>query len=160
ALVALIVVYWRLSGSIAAFDGVKAQLEETRVFNERFRAAGTQIGDERAATQLAGVRAIAGLADDWPEYRQACIAVLCSYLRVPDSPDTGPGSPPEERPKVDSARDGRCAVLQIIAAHLMPGAEGSWRGLDFDFTGVVFDGGDFSDAEFSGGEVSFAGARF
>ena len=57
ALVTLIVACWRLSGAIAALDRVKAQLEETRVFNERFRAAGTQIGDERAAIRLAGVGA-------------------------------------------------------------------------------------------------------
>jgi hypothetical protein len=38
ALVALIVAYWRLSGAITAPDRVKAQLEQTRVFNERFRA--------------------------------------------------------------------------------------------------------------------------
>jgi hypothetical protein len=32
--------------------------------------------------------------------------------------------------------------------------------LDFDFTGVVFDGGDFSGARFSGGAVEFINARF
>lgn len=160
ALVVLIVAYWRLSGSITALDRAKAQLEQTRAFNERFRAAGAQIGDERAAIQLAGVRAIAGLADDWPEYRQTCVAVLCAYLRVPNSPDTGPGSPPEELLKAGSVRDGRCVVLEIITAHLRPSTEVSWRSLDFDFTGVVFDSGDFSGVQFSGGEVSFAGARF
>jgi hypothetical protein len=48
----------------------------------------------------------------------------------------------------------------------------SWQGLNFDFTGVVFDGSNFTgaqfsrgrvsfhDAEFSGGTVSFEGARF
>jgi hypothetical protein len=33
-------------------------------------------------------------------------------------------------------------------------------GWTFDFTGVVFDGGDFRFAQFSGGWVSFNGARF
>ncbi len=36
----------------------------------------------------------------------------------------------------------------------------SWQGLNFDFTGVVFDGGNFTSAEFTGGEVSFDGAMF
>jgi uncharacterized protein YjbI with pentapeptide repeats len=36
----------------------------------------------------------------------------------------------------------------------------SWQGLDLDFTGVVFDGGDFTDAQFSGGTVLFSLARF
>ncbi|MFP8962817.1 hypothetical protein ACLIYP_19990 [Streptomyces nanhaiensis] len=36
----------------------------------------------------------------------------------------------------------------------------SWQGHDFDFTGVVFDGGDFSKAVFSGGRVDFGGVDF
>ena len=36
----------------------------------------------------------------------------------------------------------------------------SWQGLNFDFTGVVFDGGSFSDAKFSGGGVNFTDAKF
>ena len=48
----------------------------------------------------------------------------------------------------------------------------SWQDLNFDFTGVVFDGSDFTlanfsgrvvdftGAEFSGGEVDFTGAKF
>ncbi len=36
----------------------------------------------------------------------------------------------------------------------------SWQGLDFDLTGVAFDGGDFGGARFSGGTVHFGGARF
>jgi hypothetical protein len=35
-----------------------------------------------------------------------------------------------------------------------------WRGLNFDFTGAIFDGGKFSGAEFSGGMVDFSGAEF
>jgi hypothetical protein len=34
----------------------------------------------------------------------------------------------------------------------------SWQGLNLDFTGVVFDGGDFSGAAISGGTVDFSGA--
>jgi hypothetical protein len=36
----------------------------------------------------------------------------------------------------------------------------SWQGLNFDFTSVVFDGGDFHGAEFSGGMVAFSGVKF
>jgi hypothetical protein len=32
-----------------------------------------------------------------------------------------------------------------------------WQGLNFDFTGVVFNGGDFSGAQFCGGTVNFHG---
>src|SRR5260221_539830 len=46
------------------------------------------------------------------------------------------------------------------AKHLRPDAPVSWQGLDLDFTGVVFDGGDFSGARFAAGEVYFDGAKF
>ena len=36
----------------------------------------------------------------------------------------------------------------------------SWQGLNFDFTGVAFDGGSFSGARFSGGRVTFHLAEF
>jgi len=45
----------------------------------------------------------------------------------------------------------RHTVIRVITAHLKHGATVSWERLNFDFTGVVFDGGDFRDAEFSGG---------
>ena len=160
-LVVLIVAYrrHRVAESIAAMNRLNAQLEQTREYNERFTAAAAQAGDEKAAIQLAGVRALAGLADDWPEHRQACIDALCAYMRTPGSPDSGRGPTPADRLKLDSARDVRHTVIGIISAHLRLSAEVSWRSLDFDFTGVVFDGGDFSGAGFSGGEVSFRGAR-
>jgi uncharacterized protein YjbI with pentapeptide repeats len=44
--------------------------------------------------------------------------------------------------------------------HLKTEAAVSWQGLNFDFTGAVFDCGDFSNAQFSGGEVNFTGANF
>jgi hypothetical protein len=54
----------------------------------------------------------------------------------------------------------RHTIIRVIGAHLRPGAAVSWQGLNFDFTGVVFDGGDFSGAQFSGGIVLFNGAVF
>ena len=36
----------------------------------------------------------------------------------------------------------------------------SWQGLNFDFTGAVFDGGGFGGAEFSGAKVNFDSAQF
>lgn len=71
--------------------------ENTKLFNERFGAASAQLGHEKAAVRLAGVYALAGLADDWEKH---------------------------------------------------------------DFTGAIFDRGDFTDVEFTGGQVSFNGAEF
>jgi hypothetical protein len=70
ALVALIVAYRRQK--IAEADSAH---DRTRVFNERFSAIATQLGDAQPAVRLAGVHAMAGLADDWKANRQTCIDV-------------------------------------------------------------------------------------
>jgi uncharacterized protein YjbI with pentapeptide repeats len=46
--------------------------------------------------------------------------------------------------------------------HLKKGQDDvtSWQNLFFDFNGVIFDGGDFRDAEFSGGVAVFDNAEF
>ncbi|MEO3776033.1 hypothetical protein ABGB16_04080 [Micromonospora sp. B11E3] len=147
-----------------------------RLFNERFAKASEQLGSDKAAVRLAGVYAMAGLADDWREGRQTCIDVLCAYLRMPYSP---PSETPSEASTqqaegqastVDAEtaraareeREVRHTVIRLIGRHLrlILGDPTSWRGLDFDFTGAVFDGGDFSNVTFSGGRVSFEGATF
>jgi hypothetical protein len=55
-----------------------------------------------------------------------------------------------------ASREVRHTVIRVIAAHLNGTAAVSWRGLNFDFAGAVFDGGDFRGAEFSGGTVDFS----
>src|SRR5437763_16959200 len=58
--------------------------QRIRTLNERFATAAGQVGgDKPPAVRLAGVYAMAGLADDWPENRQTCVDLLCAYLRVP-----------------------------------------------------------------------------
>ena len=135
--------------------------QRTRTLNERFATAAGQLGsDKPPAVRLAGVYAMAGLADDWPENRQTCVDVLCAYLRMPYEPDPGEDAPTAERLAFLADREVRHTVIRVITAHLRDGAVVSWQGLNLDFTGVVFDGGNFSDAEFSGGAVSFNGAEF
>jgi hypothetical protein len=54
-----------------------------RTLNERFATAAEKLGaDKPPAVRLAGVYAMAGLADDWEDNRQACIDVLWSYRPV------------------------------------------------------------------------------
>jgi hypothetical protein len=67
-----------------------------------------------------------------------------------------------ERGAHDNAVSGvfRPHLIRVIAARLMDDAAVSWRGLDLDFTGVLFDGGDFSGAGFSGGKVNFSEAKW
>jgi hypothetical protein len=135
--------------------------QRTRTMNERFATAAGQLGDDKPpAVRLAGVYSMAGLADGWPENRQTCVDVLCGYLRMPYEPDPGQKARGPERLAFRAGREVRHTVIRLIGAHLRPEAAVSWQGLDFDFTGVVFDGGDFTDARFSGVAVSFAAAVF
>jgi hypothetical protein len=103
---------------------------------------------------------MAGLADDWGENRQTCVDVLCAYVRMPYQPDPGQDAPEPQRLAFQAAREVRHTVIRVITAHLQEDAATSWQGLDLDFTGVVFDGGDFRGAEFSDGRVNFSSARF
>ena len=55
------------------------------------------------------------------------------------------------------AAKSRHTVIRVITAHLKADAAVSWLGLNPDFTGVVFSGGEVrcGSAEFSGGTVGF-----
>jgi len=103
---------------------------------------------------------MAGLADDWEENRQTCVDVLCAYLRMPYEPDPGQDAPEPQRLAFQAIREVRHTVIRVITAHLKDHAAVSWQDLNFDFTGVVFDGGDFARARFSRGTVRFGGAEF
>ena len=135
--------------------------QRTRTLNERFATAAEQLGsDKPAAVQLAGLYAMAGLADDWEENRQTCVDVLCAYLRLPYRPDPGAKDSTYEQLAFRASREVRHTVIRVITARLRDGAPVSWRDLSFDFTGAIFDGADFSSAMFSGGQVSFTSATF
>ncbi|WP_141975928.1 hypothetical protein [Saccharothrix saharensis] len=132
--------------------------EDTKAHTDRFSKASELIGSSQAAVRLAGVYAMAALADDWDEHRQMCVDVLCAY---PPRPATPAPTPLRPRP-----RSGRSSTPS--SAHLRPDAPVPWHGRTFDFTGATFDGGDlsgihvgpdtrliFDDATFAGGAVDF-----
>src|SRR5215472_13833915 len=135
--------------------------QRTRALNERFDTVAERLDtDKPPAVRLAAVYAMAGLADDWPEHRQMCVDVLCGYLRMPYEPDPGGDAPVEKRLAFQASREVRHTVIRVITAHLNGTAPVSWCGLNFDFAGAVFGGGDFSGAKFTGGTVNFVGAEF
>ncbi|MEU7751467.1 hypothetical protein [Micromonospora sp. NPDC049171] len=160
----------------AADERAKTETDRNgvRLFNERFAKASEQLGSEKAAVRLAGVYAMAGLADDWRHGRQTCIDVLCAYVRMPYTPPDVAGETPtqdEDHAALGAAdraraareeREVRHTVIRLVGRHLRIAEDdaASWCGYDFDFTGAVFDGGDLSGARFSGGDVSFEGATF
>jgi uncharacterized protein YjbI with pentapeptide repeats len=133
--------------------------DQTRILDERFTETAAQLRDGQAAVRLAGVHALADLADDWLENRQTCIDALCAYLRTPYEPDPGEADTAEQL-EYHGRREVRHAAILVIAEHLREGAVVPWRGMNFDFTGVIFDGGDFSGAIFSSGTADFSRAEF
>ena len=146
--------------------------ESTKLFTERFTTASEQLGSEHAAVRLAGVHALARLADDAPQGRedlvQMVIDVLCAYLRMPYRPAPEPlpknaaktrrEEHRERELEFAAFREVRYTILRIIGSRLREDTR--WRGHDFIFTGAVFDGCDFTGAHFTGGRVSFHGAQF
>jgi len=122
--------------------------EKTKLFNERFAAAAEQLAHDRAQVRLAGVYAMAGLADDWDDGRQKCVEVLIAYLRLSETNDRAPGAGEDE--VVDT-------IFRTFRDRLSIG--GTWCDADFDFTGMTFVDADFSGLLF-GGAVSFDGAVF
>ena len=170
AVIAASVSFLTLIGTLAAqYFGRRAtskQLDRTlaeqrtRTLNERFATAAEELGSDKPAVRLAGVYAMAGLADDWEENRQTCVDVLCAYLRMPYEPDPGQDAPESQRLAFQAIREVRHTVIRVITAHLIEDAAVTWQGLNFDFTGVVFDGGNFAGAQLSSGTVTFNGAQF
>jgi uncharacterized protein YjbI with pentapeptide repeats len=124
----------------------------------RFATAAGQLGNASAAVRLAGVYAMAALADDWHTAKndvqiQVCIDVLCAYLRIPYDPNSTKAGRGE--------REVRLTVISVIRDHLQdPDVPTTWCGRNLDFTGATFDGGNFTEAQFTGGFVDFSGATF
>jgi type II secretory pathway pseudopilin PulG len=124
-------------------------------FFRRYHEATAQLGHTDSAVRLAGVHAIALLADDWDEQRQMCIDVLTSYLQVPYQADES------HHAFRHGERETRRNILRVIRNHLRLGYSSvSWCGYNFRFEGAVFDGGDLSGAHITGGHMTFHGAEF
>ncbi|WP_410643474.1 pentapeptide repeat-containing protein [Amycolatopsis sp. lyj-346] len=128
--------------------------ERVKVLNERFAGACAQIGHEKPAVRLAGVYAMASLADEWVEQRQVCIDVLCAYLRIPYEPALDSPWYHDEESEV------RLSITSVISDHLRPGAPVSWQGHEFNFLRAVFRSADFADIRVTGGRLLFSLARF
>ncbi|MFI2358173.1 pentapeptide repeat-containing protein [Streptomyces anulatus] len=122
---------------------------------ERYSKSAEQLGHEQAAVRLAGVYAMARLADDWPEQRQVCVDVLCAYLRMPYATNTtDPGFRHGER-------EVRLTIIRAIRDHLQePAMKTTWCGRNLDFSGATFDGCDLRGSMFVGGTVDFSGSTF
>ncbi|WP_433710664.1 pentapeptide repeat-containing protein [Nocardia sp. CA-084685] len=166
-----------VGGAVALVVAYRRQrdLERGR-FAELFGAAARQLGDADPAVRIAGVYAMAGVADEFsaPTRRQQCIDVLCGYLRLPYDPAGGSDhlvsrveSADEAGTKVERVfqfrqSDGevRRTIVKVIADHLKRSADVSWSACDFTFNGAVIEKADFRYAVFAGRHTSFARAVF
>lgn len=128
--------------------------ERVKVLNERFASACSQIGHEKPTVRLAGIYAMASLADEWLEQRQVCIDVLCAYLRVPYEPALDSPWYHDEESEV------RLSITSVISDHLRPGAPVSWQGHEFNLLRAVLRSADFADIQVTGGRLLFSLARF
>lgn len=127
---------------------VASARDDQAQFLERYNAATSQLADDKAAARLAGIYAMARLADDWPDQRQQCVDVLCAYLRMPPA-------------AVDGDNEARTTIARVIVDHLRKDNPGvSWSGLDFNFDRAQFHNLDMSRVVFNGHKVTFQGAEF
>ncbi|GAB4003632.1 hypothetical protein GCM10029992_46150 [Glycomyces albus] len=175
-IVALVVAYRRqkLGERIEKRDEQAAELarrandrENTKLFNERFDAASAQIASEHSMVRIAGVYAMADLADDWDEGRQKCINVLCACMRMPydppeEEPDLGTGEARRAHQERRAQQQVRRTVMDVIGERLRadPVEGETWHGLNFDLSGAVIDSGDLHDIKLTGGRVDLFGAVF
>ena len=128
-------------------------LSESADLREQYTNAAEQIGHDKAAVRLAGVYAMAGLADTWSRrgnagQRQVCIDVLCAYLRIsPDEDDA-------------AEKQVRSTIIRLIQQHcLNPNDASTWSDARIDLTSAELVDVDLSGCTFAG-EVTFDRASF
>ena len=149
----------QITADAYALDQKRAGREEIDRLRDRYTTIAAQLGDDAAPVRLAGVYAMAALADDWitmGNHREAqvCIDVLCAYIRTPRHTTTSEDAVADTRV--------RETITRVITQHLQVGAATSWSDKVFDFTEAHFTGShSFDSAEFNGGcQVLFSGAEF
>jgi uncharacterized protein YjbI with pentapeptide repeats len=128
-------------------EGASVRQDEAQ-FLTRYNAATEQLADDKPAARLAGVYAMARLADDWSHQRQQCVDVLCACLRMPPEDEAGD-------------TEVRATIVRVIADHLRrPDQNTSWSDLDYNFDRAQLHNVDLDDATFNGKEVTFQESRF
>ncbi|MGH3717810.1 MAG: pentapeptide repeat-containing protein [Pseudonocardiaceae bacterium] len=138
----LVGVYGYRKQRLVEGDGHRADVEQLA---QRYTTAADQLGHEKAAVRLAGVYAMARLADDWGEQRQVCIDVLCAYLRMPYEPDTA-----SEKHR-EGERHVRLTTQEVLFNHLRRNdvveERQAWSDIDLNLRGAYLDGVDLSNGQ-------------
>lgn len=124
-----------------------------RHLRERYTTCAEQLGHDNFAIRLAGVYALASLADDWHEFgndseRQVCIDLLCGYLRTQRQlPQSDPISPEEQDRYRKEERQVRAAIISVIRDRTKGGR---WEDCLFDLSEADLTGVDLREADLSG----------
>lgn len=125
--------------------------------SKRYQDAAEQLGHEKAAVRLAGVYAMARLADEWAQQRQTCIDVLCAYLRLPLTIDEEdlvwrPGGASHLSARLGGEYEIRQTVQDILRdrAFEHPQWGHSWTDNHFNLRGSTFIDLDWFGPTFSG----------
>ncbi len=141
---------------------------DAKDFRTRYTEAAAQLGHDKPAVRLAGVHAMAQLADDWGlvdiAQRQTCVDILCAYICLPPPAKAVPDLAAEtDSQLIRDPAETRVpeTIVRVISQHLQVAGDG-WTGLNFDFTGADFSSGrwDFRRSNFSDGTVRFDRATF
>lgn len=148
AVIALVVAYRRQRVDEAAHHlaEMAANRDRIRLLSERFSTASNLLGNPEAAARLAGVYAMATLADEWDEERQSCVDVLCAYLRLPYDVST-----PDR-----AERQVRFAIYSVLRNHLSSAAPVSWQNLFFDLSDADLCEGSLAGVTLVEGSLSLA----
>jgi uncharacterized protein YjbI with pentapeptide repeats len=137
------------------FEVEKRRDSDIADLRARYAKAAEQLGHSKAAVRLAGVYAMAALADDWltagnDQQQKVCVDVLCAYLRMPYDPESADVGEKEVR----------LTIFSVIRDKMQdPELATSWCDLTLDFTGAVIDGGTLSGVTTSG-QMVFDRAKF
>jgi hypothetical protein len=124
--------------------------EHDRLFTDRYTMASEQLGHESAAVRLAGMYALARIADDSERDRSTCLSVICGYLRMPFDPEPAVGDPME--------RNVRITAQKILEDRLRPSHPHFWRDANVDLSGATLIHAAFAGAILR--KAHFTGARF
>lgn len=140
------------AGGSLAYTARTFRLSQVGQLTGRFESASKQMDGDDEIVRLAGIHAMAQLADEWVTQRQACIDVLCAFLRVTGDP---------ARVQPDGLRESRRTALRVIKEHLRQGCgQTSWQQCEFDLTGAVLKEADFTGFTFAGGRFLFEEVQF
>lgn len=147
-------------------------LEQSSGLRDRYTTVAEQLGHDSTAIRLAGVYALASLADDWHDFgnddeRQVCVDLLCAYLRTerPNRlPDTAlpaplrgvrrvagqrlhPSPPSANRDEDREEKNVRNAIVSLIKTRSGSWTAGRWMRCHFDLSGADLSGADLTLAE-------------